>query len=222
MIAATIRTYLLHLYPFLREIPAPILDQTLEGADLVKIPAGTLMWDESFKINTFPFVIKGSGRVFKIAGNGRELHLYTVGPGDACVIASNSLMSNTPSNARAVANDDMEMVKLPVPAFKFLMKESETFRNHVFADISENLNLLTELVSAIVFQKLDQRLAASLVAKTSPILKTHQALADELGSVREIISRLLKNFADQGWISLQRGQITILKARELKDFSTQF
>lgn len=221
MIEAAVRPLLFHHYPILRGIPSPLIDRALEEADLVKIPAGTLMWDETFKIQTFPFVIKGSGRVIKLSSAGRELHLYTVGPGDGCVIASNSLLSDSPSNARAIANDDMEMVKLPVSTFKNLMRESETFRNYVVADLSETLNLLTELVSAVVFQKLDQRLAASLIAKPSPIQKTHQTIADELGSVREIISRLLKNFADLGWISLQRGQITVLKPRELKEFAHQ-
>ena len=77
-----------------------------------------------------------------------------------------------------------------------------------------------QLVSAVAFQKLDQRLAALLVAKPSPIRTTHQALADELGSVREIVSRLLKNFAEQGWVNLGREQIEVTNAPALKKLSS--
>ena len=75
-----------------------------------------------------------------------------------------------------------------------------------------------QLVSAVAFQKLDQRLAALLIAKPNPIHITHQALADELGSVREIVSRLLKSFADQGWVRLGREQIEIVDADSLRKF----
>ncbi len=78
---------------------------------------------------------------------------------------------------------------------------------------------MMQLVSAVAFQKLDQRLAALLLTKTSPLRATHQQLADELGSVREMVSRLLKQFADQGWVKLGREQIEITDAAGLKRYS---
>ena len=78
---------------------------------------------------------------------------------------------------------------------------------------------LLQLISAVTFQKLDQRLAASLAARPSPIRTTHQALADELGSLREIVSRLLKNFESQGWVRLGREQIEVLDAAALRQLS---
>jgi CRP/FNR family transcriptional regulator len=79
---------------------------------------------------------------------------------------------------------------------------------------------MMELVAAVAFQKLDQRLASSLIAKPSPIHTTHQALADELGSIREIVSRLLKNFADNGWVRLGREQIEVLNSGSLKQLAS--
>ena len=87
------------------------------------------------------------------------------------------------------------------------------------SDLSERLTDLMQLVSAVAFQKLDQRLATLLIGKPVPIQITHQALADELGSVREIISRLLKNFSEQGWIKLGREQIDIIDPTALKRFT---
>lgn len=111
--------------------------------------------------------------------------------------------------------EDLEVVVLPPGTFRELFSRLDSFREHVFSRFSERLSDMLQLVSAVTFQKLDQRLASALVDKTNPILATHQALADELGSVRELVSRLLKNFADQGWVRLGRGQIEVVDAAAL-------
>ena len=111
------------------------------------------------------------------------------------------------------------MVLLPAPSFHALLGKHEAFRDYVFHLFSDRLTDLMQLVSAVAFQKLDQRLAALLIAKPSPLHTTHQALADELGSAREIVSRLLKGFADQGWVKLAREQIEVTDKEGLKRFA---
>ena len=108
---------------------------------------------------------------------------------------------------------------LPTASFNTLLGNHEAFRSYVFHLFSDRLTDLMQLVSAVAFQKLDQRLANLLVSKPSPIHTTHQALADELGSAREIVSRLLKGFAEQGWVKLGREQIDITDAAALKRFA---
>ncbi len=112
------------------------------------------------------------------------------------------------------------MVLLPAAAFHTLVDNQEAFRSYVFHLFSDRLTDLMQLVSAVAFQKLDQRLAALLAAKSSPVHTTHQALADELGSAREIVSRLLKSFSEQGWVKLGREQIDITDAAALKKFAS--
>lgn len=219
MVDTVLRSKLIQLYPILKQISAQHLDEAFLNSMIVRYKAGEQIFEETQKIRYFPFVLKGNGRVYKLAPNGRELHLYSVGPGDGCVIATGSLLNDSTSNARAVCEADYEMVALPIPAFKTLLAKSDVFRDYVLSDLSQHLSQLTEMVSAILFQNLDQRLASSLVSKKSPVLVTHQTLADELGSVREIISRLLGSFADRGWIELQRGQIHVLKPQDLKNFA---
>ncbi len=107
----------------------------------------------------------------------------------------------------------------PPPSFHALLGKHEAFRNYVFHLFSDRLTDLMQLVSAVAFQKLDQRLAALLVAKPSPLHTTHQALADELGSAREIVSRLLKGFAEQGWVKLAREEIEVVDKKALSNFS---
>jgi CRP/FNR family transcriptional regulator len=111
------------------------------------------------------------------------------------------------------------MVVLPAPSFHALLAKNDAFRNYVFHLFSDRLTDLMQLVSAVAFQKLDQRLAALLVAKPNPLHTTHQALADELGSAREIVSRLLKGFADQGWVMLSRELIEVTDKSALQHFA---
>jgi CRP/FNR family transcriptional regulator len=110
-------------------------------------------------------------------------------------------------------------VVLSASDFHILFGKYEMFRNYVFHLFSDRLTDLMQLVSAVAFQKLDQRLAKLLIAKPGPIQTTHQALADELGSAREIVSRLLKGFAEQGWVKLGREHIDITDAAALKKFA---
>jgi len=98
---------------------------------------------------------------------------------------------------------------VPPADFHALIAGDAAFRNHVFSLFGERLSTLLSLVEAIAYQKLDQRLASLLLAKGETVLATHQALADELGSVREIVSRLLRAFEDKGWVDLARERILI-------------
>ena len=216
MLDSAVKDKLFQHYPMLRELPASQLDDLLSAAASMNVPAGTVMFDENQSCQGFPLLLSGSIRVIKAAANGRELQLYRVGPGESCILTSSCLLGHASYHARGIAETDTEMVALPPAAFKKLVSAHEPFRDYIFGLFSERLTDLLQLVSAVAFQKLDQRLAALLIAKPSPIHITHQALADELGSVREIVSRLLKNFADQGWVKLGREHIEVVDAPALK------
>ncbi|MCG6932776.1 MAG: Crp/Fnr family transcriptional regulator [Gallionella sp.] len=211
---------LLLQYPMLRELPTADQDELAAAASAVSIPAGTVIFDEEQTCNGFPMLLSGNIRVVKSAPNGRELQLYRVMPGESCILTSSCLLGNTRYHARGIAEQPLEMVLLPAAAFHALLEKQEAFRGHVFHLFSDRLTDLMQLVSSVAFQKLDQRLATLLVNKPNPVHATHQALADELGSAREIVSRLLKVFAEQGWVRLGREQIEIVDAAELKRFSS--
>jgi CRP/FNR family transcriptional regulator len=219
MLASDIRARLLQHYPALAELPAAELDSLLANAMLAPIPAGTVVFDENQPCQGFPMLLSGSIRVIKAAPSGRELQLYRVTPGESCILTSSCLLGHTRYSARGIAEQDLEMVLLPAPSFQTLLDKHESFRDYVFHLFSDRLTDLMQLVSAVAFQKLDQRLAALLIAKPSPLHTTHQALADELGSAREIVSRLLKGFVDQGWVKLAREQIEVTDISALKRFA---
>ena len=142
--------------------------------------------------------------------------LYKVEPGGSCVISSSCLLGHTAYTARGVAETPLRMTALPVSLFERLIGEDTAFRSFVFNLLAERIAELMQLVEEVAFQRLDQRLAKLLLSKSAPIRTTHQALADELGSVREIVSRLLKGFADQGLVSLGREHIDLRDQAGLK------
>ena len=219
MLSDDIQSRLLQQYPMLRELPAADQTELAAAASAMHLPAGTVVFDENQLCQGFPMLLSGNIRVIKAAPSGRELQLYRVMPGESCILTSSCLLGNTPYHARGIAEQALEMVLLPAAAFHALMDKQESFRIHVFHLFSDRLTDLMQLVSAVAFQKLDQRLATLLVNKPNPVHATHQALADELGSAREIVSRLLKSFSEQGWVKLGREQIEITDAPALKKLS---
>src|SRR5262245_23493185 len=140
MIDVSSQNQLLNLYPVLKKIRTDQWEKALKNSIMVRHKAGVLMWEETQKIEYFPFVLKGRGRVYKLAPNGRELHLYSVGPGDGCVLATGSLINNSMSNARAVCEVDYEMIGLPLLHFKTLMNESDVFRDYILTGLSDSLS----------------------------------------------------------------------------------
>ena len=141
------------------------------------------MFGEHSPCGGFPLVLSGSIRVLQRYPNGRELQLYRVKPGESCLLSGSCLLGDTNYAASGIAETDVELLILPPALFQALIAEDESFRRHVFEVFGERLAALMQVVEAIAYQKLDQRLAALLVARTagSEIHATHQALADELG-----------------------------------------
>lgn len=211
----------LALYPCLANTSAELRAAVLSAATLKQVPEGTILFDERQECTSFPMVLAGGVRVTKAARNGRELQLYRVLPGESCVVTSSCLVGHTAYNARGEAETDTTLVALPAPLFARLMAEHEPFRAYVFRLFSERIADLMQLVEAVAFQRLDQRLAALLLTRGPVLHLTHQQLADELGSVREIVSRLLKGFAEQAMVSLGRERIQVLDGAALRRVAGQ-
>ena len=213
-------TPLTALYPVLAQLPAAARERLQARARQVQVPAGTSVFDERQACQGFPFVLAGSIRVVKSAPNGRELPLYRVTPGETCIISSACLLGHTPYNARGVTETDTTLLLVPNADFQALLGEA-AFRDFIFQLFSERIADLMQLIEEVAFRKLDQRLAALLLGKGRSVHTTHQQLADELGSVREIVSRLLKSFADQGLVKLGREQVEILDPAGLRRLSAE-
>ncbi|MDK9726087.1 MAG: Crp/Fnr family transcriptional regulator [Sterolibacteriaceae bacterium MAG5] len=203
------------LYPVLDALPSPLQAQVAAQAQTVVVSAGAVLFDERQPCQGFPFILRGGIRVLKPAANGRELPLYRVLPGESCIITSSCLLGHADYNARGVTESETELVLLPRALFDGLL-DQPAFRNFVFHLFSERMAELMQLVEEVAFRKLDQRLAGLLLGRGKRVHATHQQLADELGSVREMVSRLLKGFAEQGLVRLSREQVEIVDPAGLR------
>jgi CRP/FNR family transcriptional regulator len=203
------------LYPALAGLDDATLGSVLEHAQVVSVPAGTSLFGEGSPCRQFPLVLEGSIRVAK-ASEGRELQLYRVTPGESCVLTGGCLVGGRDYPATGVVERDARLVVLPKPVFDQLLGSHAPFRQYVFSLFAERLTDLMALVEAVAFHKLDRRLAAALLGRGRVVALTHQQLADELGSVREIVTRVLRGFADQGWVQSTRGAVEVLDAAALR------
>jgi CRP/FNR family transcriptional regulator, anaerobic regulatory protein len=203
------------LYPALAGLGEAALAAVLGRAQLLSMPAGTQLFGDGAPCRLFPLVLAGSIRVAKCS-EGRELHLYRVGSGESCVLTSSCLVGGRDYPASGVVEQDARLVVLPKPVFDELLASHAPFREHVFSLFAERLAELMALVEAVAFHRLDRRLAGTLLGRGRLVGATHQQLADEVGSVREIVTRVLRNFADQGLVRLGRGSIEVIDAPALR------
>ena len=210
-----LRRRLLERFPLFSEAPPALLDELVGSAQEIRAPAGSLLFDERQPCAGFPLVLEGEIRVTKAAPSGRGILLYRVGPGEGCILSGGCLLGDSSYAATGVADTDVRLLRIPPAVFQKLMLQSEPFRRFVFGMYGERLAEVMQLVEAVAFQRLDARLAQLLVRRGPVVQATHQSLADELGSVREIVSRLLRSFEERGWVRLERERVTLLDLKAL-------
>ncbi|WP_159880413.1 Crp/Fnr family transcriptional regulator [Aquitalea denitrificans] len=198
--------------------------QLLAHSQAMQAPAGTVLFREGSPCQAYLFLQEGQIRVQKVGENGREITLYRVENGQTCIVTTACLMSGTDYDAEGVAETAICAQALPIPAFRQLLADSAAFRDFVFRAYGSRIADLLLLIEEVSFGRIDQRLAACLLqrARGQTVLSiTHQELAAELGSAREVISRQLKEFERRGWIRLGRGQLQVLHATALQQLAAK-
>jgi CRP/FNR family transcriptional regulator, anaerobic regulatory protein len=208
---------LLVAYPVLRELSPALWRSVIFNGQSLCIPSGTIAFDEGSPCHSYLMVMSGWVRVVKPTSMGRELVLYRVTPGDNCILTVSCLLGDSSYQARGVVEADLAGVSISRWVFLQLVEESLKFRTYIFHFFGERVTRLMELIDAVAFRRLDQRLAALLLMRGPVIASTHQKLADELGSVREVISRILEDFQKQNIVQLDRGQVKVVDREALCD-----
>ena len=153
-------------------------------------------------------MLEGEVRVARGSALGRSIELYRVGAGEVCVVSASCLFGQVPMTAHGLATQPTRLMLLSPADFERWLAH-EPFRRYVFGVFADRLADLMSLAEAVAFQRLDQRLAAALLGRGPTLQLTHQALADELGTVREIVTRLLRRFERAGWLALGRERIEV-------------
>lgn len=203
--------WLVH-FPGLAALDEAVRATLVERARTVHIKAGTVLFGQGREPQSLLLLTEGTVRVQKVAESGREIVLYRVSGGESCILTSACLLAYEGPAAEGIAETDIEAIAIPRPVFEELVSQSGTFRQFVFAAYAKRLTDLFMVIDDVAFQRIDLRLAQRLLDQADAdgtLVTTHQKLATELGTAREVISRQLQEFQRRGWVRLTRGRITL-------------
>jgi len=199
-------------FPVLAAIEDDAWRQAVNEAMTLTVPAGEAVFREGDSCSNFLLVLDGAVRVQKLSENGREIVLYRVEEGQSCILTTACMLGGRHYHAEAYTETEVHAVAIPYRAFRQAMDGSHGFREFVFGAYAERITELLMLIDAISFGRIDQRLASYLLEQadeTGVLPLTHQALARDLGTAREVVSRMLKEFERRGLVQLGRGRITL-------------
>lgn len=205
---------ILAAYPDLARLTDSAWRNAVQNAVHQRFRARSVLLRGAAPVSQFLLIIEGSIRVYYPADDGREITLYRVQPGDLCILSLNSLYDNRYFNIAVQACTDVYALAISETDFRAALANSDAFRNYVLSTLNGRLCDLMFLVQDTAFNNLNARLACLLGrlferAKSSTIRVTHHELALELGTTREVVSRILKDFEQQAYIRLARGRIVL-------------
>ena len=206
----------LPVFPELEALEDPAKKLLAQYARVMDAPVGTIGYREGDHCGGYVLRLKGRSRVYKVSTSGREIVLYRVGAGETCVITTTCLLGHSQYPASTVVEEEVQDVIIPEAIFNRLMIDSPVFRQYVMSNYGALISDLIVLVDEVAFQTLDARLAKWLLDMgNNTIQRTHQQIADELGTAREVVSRQLKRLEQKGWLTMGRGVIEIQQRGEL-------
>lgn len=198
-----------------------LVTELLQSVHCTSLKAGQSVFRQGDGCDAFIVVLSGQVRVQLTAPTGREITLYRVVPDASCVLTISCLMSHQCYPAEAIVEQDTEALIIPRAAFERALETSTKFRQFVFSGVANHLGNVITKIEQIAFTPIDVRLASVLLELDARDAKkiTHHSLAVELGTAREVISRHLKRFETEGWVTLGRGQVTVKAPSALKALS---
>lgn len=176
---------------------------------------GAVILNENAYINSIPIVTKGSIRVMRTDEDGREILLYYIRPGESCIMSFLGGMHHDTSKVKAIAEEDTEILFIPIEKVSLLIREYPEWLDYIFRLYHKRFEELLEVVNAIAFKKMDERLLNFIkkkceLTKSQTLNVTHEQLANELGTARVVVSRLLKQMEDEALVKLGRNKITLM------------
>jgi CRP/FNR family transcriptional regulator, anaerobic regulatory protein len=211
------------LYPFLGNISEAGLGSISAAARISSFTRGAIVVREGQPIQNMLLVAKGAIRVFKSIPEGRQITLYRVLPGDGCILMTYSILNDAPFPAAAIAEVDTQAWLIPGQLVRDLFADEPAFRKFANELVMKTVTPLIMMIDQIAFHKVDQRIAAFLLATSAtqpgafkPVTMTHEQIATHLGTAREVVSRCISSFESDSLIEVSRRFIRILDAEGLR------
>ncbi len=209
-------------FPLLEKMGESERRDLLASARVVQVSKGSAVFGLGSPCDHYLLVTAGSVKVSQVAENGREIVLYRVGRGETCILTANCLLTQQDYPAEGVVESDVEAIIISSGCFQRLMAGSAVFREFVLQAYATRLSGLLLLLQEVVMRKTDCRLADRLVSLRDGdgvVRSSHQELAAELGTAREVVSRQLKEFERRGWVKLERRSLVVLDEDNLKQLA---
>lgn len=206
-------------FPPLKKLPADVLSRLTGASAIVELPEGSRIFGPGQAPESFLLLLDGTIRVQQVSEGGREIVLYRVQAGESCALTTACLMGYEEYQAEGIAETRIRAVAIQRSLFDDLIASSKEFRQFVFTAFSKRITNLFRVIEDVVFSRIDVRLAQRLLdlaGRADHVDATHQQLANELGSAREVISRQMTEFQRHGWITAQRGSIGLADRNALK------
>lgn len=204
-------------FPQFVACPDNSVKSLMESANLVTLPAGETLFYPGKPCDSYVLLLEGKVKIQLLSENGREVLLYYVQPGDSCVLTTSCLLGQSRYPAEGISEAEVTAFIISSQAFHRCLEHSAFFREFVFQNFSSRLSGIIERMQAVVFGAIENRLCSVLLSSGEKVIsKTHQELASESGSAREVISRHLKRFENYGWVSLRRGIVEIVDLDAIK------
>lgn len=198
--------------PFITD--SRLRDALLKEGRLMEIEKGKAIMEPGQFIKMVPIILEGSIKVLRMDEEGRELFLYYLEPGQTCALSLTCCSASKPSEIKAVAEEDSVILAIPVQVHERWSDEFKQWKDYVSSTYQSRFQEMLETLDAVAFKRMDERLMRYIVtkmkqAKANELHTTHQEIASELGTSREVISRLLKQLEKKKWIELGRNVIYI-------------
>ncbi len=207
-------------FPFIEQARPAFVEAFFSQTREAELPAAAPICDEGQQCAHLALLLEGVGRVYKLSPNGREVTLYRIHPGQSCVLTASCIMSRQAFPAMAVTETPCRALLVPPARVRDWFCEEPAWRDFVFGLLSHRLGDIISVVEEVAFRRIDLRLARQLVQALQrgerEVRKTHAELAADVGSSREVISRILRDFSEQGMIRAGRGVIEVLDAAALR------
>ncbi|MFY7910051.1 MAG: Crp/Fnr family transcriptional regulator [Emticicia sp.] len=180
-----------------------------------KFEEGSIILNENAYIRAIPIVLKGCIGVMRTDDEGREILLYYINAGESCIMSFLGGLHNDTSKVKAIAEEETEILFVPIDKVNLLIKENPEWLDYIFRLYHKRFEELLEVVNDVAFKKMDERLLNFIkkrceLSKTNTLYITHEHLANELGTARVVVSRLLKQMEEKGFLKLGRNKISLM------------
>ena len=213
----------LSAFPFLDSVPSASREQFLSQAMTKRLEPDQILVSGGSECAYLPLVLEGTLRVYKTSSEGRELTLYRIERGESCVLTATCIMNHDGFPAIARAEGPTLVALLPARLLAGLVEKHPAWRAFVFGLYARRLDAMLALVEEVAFRHVDQRIASHLLLSPShsgAIRTTHARIALEIGTSREVVSRILKDFEARGILRVSRGAVRILLPEELARYQS--